>query len=385
MRKCSAIFLLLLCSTTFAGEWSGNVSVEARYFLDEAILPTQSNSNFAAALQPEYRTEWDKGYQSITFTPFIRLDNQDDERTHADIRELLWIKAEKNWELRTGISKVFWGVTESQHLVDIINQSDMIENQDGEDKLGQAMINLSLINDWGIVDLFILPGFRERSFPGQDGRLRTIPSVDTNQAIYESSKEDKHIDYALRWSNTFGDWDVGLSHFYGTSRDPDFIPGTDGSGNPVLLPRYTIINQTGVDIQATLESWLWKLEAIHRSNKDNSYNALTAGFEYSFYGIMESDTDLGIVSEYLYDNRDEAAPTPFQNDIMLGFRLALNDTQSTDALIGTIIDLDTDTVFYNIEASRRIGNSWKLNLEIRTASSVPIKDDHLLLDLAYYF
>ncbi|NOX42420.1 MAG: hypothetical protein GXP19_01615 [Gammaproteobacteria bacterium] len=379
------IVLLLSLNTAHAGEWSGFASLESRYFYDDASSPLQSDSNSSFAFQPEYRTEWDKGYQSLTFTPFARLDSQDAKRSHVDIRELLWIKAEKNWELRAGIGKVFWGVTESQHLVDIINQTDLVENSNGEDKLGQPMINVSLIRNWGIIDLFVLPGFRERTFPGAEGRLRSNPRVDTSQAVYESSREEKHIDLAARWSKTIGDWDVGLSHFYGTSREPAFSPGEDNASNPVLIPHYELINQTGIDIQATLESWLWKLEAIHRSGQNPSFNALTAGLEYSFYGIYETDTDLGIVAEYLYDNRDETAPTPFQNDILIALRFALNDIQSTDALIGTIIDLDNDTVLYTAEASRRLGESWKLNLEIRAFQSVPIKDDHILLDLAYYF
>ena len=74
--------------------------------------------------------------------------------------------------MRVGIRKEFWGVTEFQHLVDVINQTDGVEDFDGEDKLGQQMVNLSLVNDWGIVDLFLLPGFRERTYAGEEGRLR---------------------------------------------------------------------------------------------------------------------------------------------------------------------------------------------------------------------
>lgn len=377
--------LLFFFNTALAGEWSGFVSLESRYFYEDASSPLQTDANTSIAFLPEYRIEWDKGYQSLTFTPFVRLDSQDSERSHVDIRELVWIKAEKSWEMRVGISKVFWGVAESQHLVDIINQTDLVENFDREDKLGQPMLNVSLIRNWGIVDLFILPGFRERTFPGNSGRLRTLPRVDSSQAVYESSREEKHIDYAVRWSDTLGDWDIGLSHFYGTSRDPALSPGVDNADNPVLIPRYDLINQTGVDIQATLESWLWKLEAIHRSGQGERYYATTAGLEYSFYGIFESNTDLGIVSEYLYDDRGETAPTPFQNDVLIGLRFALNDTQSSDALIGAIIDLDNDSVLYSVEASRRLGESWKLNLEIRTFQSVPVKDDYVSLDLAYYF
>jgi glycosyltransferase involved in cell wall biosynthesis len=43
----------------------------------------------------------------------------------------------------------------------VINQTDLVENSDGEDKLGQAMINLSVYQDWGAVDIFVLPSLNE--------------------------------------------------------------------------------------------------------------------------------------------------------------------------------------------------------------------------------
>jgi len=98
------------------------------------------------------------------------------------------------------------------------------------------MVHLGLIQDWGLLDLYVLPGFRERTYPGVDGRLRTPLVVDTDQAIYESSAEDKHIDYAARWSHTLGLWDIGVSYFDGTSRDPDLIIGANAAGEAVLIP-----------------------------------------------------------------------------------------------------------------------------------------------------
>ena len=77
-----------------------------------------------------------------------------------------------DWELRLGIGKVFWGVTESRHLVDTINQSDGVEDIDGEAKLAQPMATLSWIRDWGVVELLVLPYFRERTFAGVEGRPR---------------------------------------------------------------------------------------------------------------------------------------------------------------------------------------------------------------------
>jgi hypothetical protein len=388
-------FGVALCCTgnTNAGEWSGYISGEMRAFAQSPSDTRQEDNNLSLSAQPEFYTQWDDGQQSFAFVPFFRVDENDEERTHADIRELTWLKAADDWELRAGIRKVFWGVTESQHLVDIINQTDLVEANDGEEKLGQPMINLALIRDWGTVDLFVLPGFRERTFPGEDGRLRSIPRVDTDQAQYESSDEEKHIDYAARWSHYIGDWDIGLSYFNGTSRDPRFAAGLDNKGQPVLIPVYDLIEQWGLSLQATIGDWLWKGEAINRSGQGESYTALTAGFEYTFVGIAESNADLGVLSEVLYDDRGNDAPTPFADDLMLGARLTLNDEQSTEFLFGMIFDSDNDSRLFTLESSRRLGANWKITLEgqafANIDSSDPLagirNDDYLQLELARYF
>jgi len=384
--------LVLLPSSAFAWKWSGDISAEYRGFLQAPADPRQGDNDFSVSLSPELYHEWDKGHQSFTFAPFLRKDSNDRERTHADIRELTWLKAGQSTEWRVGIRKVFWGVTESVHLVDIINQTDLVENPDGEQKLGQPMINFALIKDWGTLDLFVMPGFRERTFPGVDGRLRTPLVVDTDHPVYESANEDDHVDYALRWSNSIGDWDIGLSHFYGTSRDPRFLPGLK-DGEPVLFPVYDIINQTGVDVQATLDNWLLKLEAIRRTGQGEGYYAAATGFEYSFYGVFDTQKDIGLIAEYLWDQRQERALTPFQNDLFLGTRLAFNDEASTEVLFGFIRDLDHDSLFANLEASRRIGSSWKLILESRLFSvkdaADPLtgfrNDDYIGVELKRYF
>ena len=373
-----------------AGEWSGNVAVEYRHFSNDALSVEQHDSYVSVSAQPEWFHEWDGGKQSFAFVPFIREDQHDNERSHADIRELTWLKVADEWELRVGIRKVFWGVTESQHLVDIINQTDLVENIDGEDKLGQPMVNLALIRDWGTLDLFVLPYFRERTFPGEQGRLRTIPAVDTDNAQYESAREEKHIDYAIRWKHYFGDWDVGLSYFDGTSRDPLLV------FNPLtskLDPYYELIQQAGLDVQATLGAWLWKLEAIRRKSDRESYSALTGGLEYTFYGVMESAADIGLVVEYLYDDRGDKASTPFQDDLLVALRFTLNDEASSEALIGVIDDRDSDARTLSLEASRRFGNNWKLTVEGRWFDNIPVtdplysfrNDDVILVEMAYYF
>lgn len=389
MMVCAAITL----SPTHAGEWSGYVSLEHQGFFHPPLDPLQHRSYFSLVAQPEYYHRFEGTKDSFTFVPFARIDQHDPERSHADIRELTWLKVGEGYEWRLGIRKVFWGVTESQHLVDIINQTDLVENIDTEDKLGQPMVNFALLRDWGTLNAFVLPGFRERTFPGVEGRLRTSPRVDVDQASYESARGRRHVDYALRWSKSISGWDIGLSQFYGTSRDPRLLPGVDGNGLPVLIPRYDLIHQSGVDVQLTEGSWLWKLEAIRRRGQGPTYAAATGGFEYTFTGVFGTVMDLGLIAEYLYDDRGAGAPTPFQDDVMTGLRLALNDVQSSEVLIGVVNDRRHAAKFFNLEARRRLGSHYKLSLELRAFTGAPVtdptyfwrRDDYLQLELARYF
>ena len=395
-----AFFTVLIGErAAFGHEVSGYVEGEVRLFPENSNFFGQRDQSASFAIKPEYYHEFESG-SSFTFVPFFRLDSADSERTHFDVRELTYLWLHEDFELRLGVRKVFWGVTEVLHLVDIINQTDLVENFDGEQKLGQPMVNLSVSRDWGTLDLFVLPFFRERTFPGHKGRLRFGLVVDTDQEQYESAAEEWHTDWAARYSHTFGDWDAGIYYFIGTSRDPSFTPGTDAAGNPVILPVYHQIQQTGLDVSYVTGNWLWKLEALYRKDQGdrrglthNDYVAATGGLEYTFTGVFGSRMDLGIVGEYLFDDRKDFALTPFENDVAGALRLAVNDAASSELLFGWVQDVDTDARFIFLEASRRLGDQWTLELEVRTFLDQPpsaflfaLRDDDLLqVTLQYYF
>ena len=113
-------------------ELSGSVSVESRIYQNSPLFPEQHRNYLSAAFNPEYYVEWSDGNQGLIIAPFLRLDQFDSERTHFDIREFIWRLSKRDFDLKIGIGKVFWGVTESQHLVDIINQTDPVESPDCE-------------------------------------------------------------------------------------------------------------------------------------------------------------------------------------------------------------------------------------------------------------
>ena len=393
LKRCSRSFVLsvlvpvlALMALPVSAEWNNEIEVEYRYFFNDPQFAEQGRN--AAAIV--YRPVWSavSGNSVYDFRGIARFDENDEERNLLDVTELSWLHTLNDWEFKVGLSKVFWGVAETQHLVDIINQTDLADDIDGESKLGQPMIRVSKTSNIGVFDAYVLPYFRERTFAGSEGRLRTQPVVNTDLARYESSDEQSHLDYALRWSHTVGAFDVGLSYFDGTGRDPVLTISED---NRFLVPNYVQIQQVGLDIQATFDAWLWKFEAIDRSASDiyasENFQAAVGGFEYTFFNIADSGADIGIVAEHSYDSRGNQS---VGDDLtFLGLRVALNDEQSTDLLLGC----SANGELCSVEGSRRLGESFKLSLRANTFSGIEDdsllasqrQDDYIQFSLAYFF
>lgn len=368
-------------------DFSGRVNVESRWFPKAGAFPGQGSHAIGFFVEPKLYLADARG-RSFTLSSFFRYDNADSRRTHVDLREAYFLLfgeiGNGEWELRVGIDQVFWGVTESQHLVDIINQIDLVKHPNGETKLGQPMVNITYSSDWGIVEFFVLPYHRVRTFPGQSGRLRLPLVVEDEQVEYES---EAHLDFAARYSQSFGAFDVGLSVFNGTSREPFLMPGANSSGVPVLVQHYDQIRQFGLDAQLTVGSWLFKFEAIQRAGARNligmeeDYVASVFGGEYAFYSVFGSAIDVSLLGEWNYDGRRRNAtpsrsPNTLENDFFFATRLAFNDVQSTEIVASVLGDAGRSTRALSVELDRRISDQLSLNLEAIHLLSIDKADIH---------
>ena len=371
-------------------DFSGRVNIESRWFPRAGAFSGQGAHAIGFVVLPKLYLEDAKGI-SFTLVPFFRYDNADPRRTHADLREAYFLLfgeiGDGEWELRVGIDKVFWGVTESQHLVDIVNQVDLVEHPNGTIKLGQPMVHVTYSRSWGVMEFFVLPYHRVRTFPGESGRLRLPLVVGDEPVEYESEEEEWHLDFAGRYSRNFGAVDVGLSVFNGTSREPFLMPGANSSDAPVLVQHYDQIRQFGLDAQLTVGSWLFKFEAIQRAGARNllgmeeDYVASVFGGEYTFYSVFGSAVDVSLLGEWSYDGRGRNAtpsrsPNTLENDFFFATRLAFNDVQSTEIVASILGDVDRSTRALSAELDRRISDQVSLNIEAIHLLSIDKADIH---------
>ena len=388
------VLFAMISSSALASDFSftPSVTTEFRYFPESPAYVRQLEY-----FQPSVYFSGEGRWISIDrkkrlqFEPFLRVDVQDDERSHFDLRELNYSQRFSNFDLLIGNAQIFWGVAESRNVVDVINQFDEVENSDETDKLGQPLIRFGKFTDIGRFEVYYLPYFRERTFPGGDGRQRGPLTVDLDNAEYDEGREEWAGDFALRYQHQIDQFDIGIHVFTGTARAPFLKSNGEGTSH---IPIYQKLTQGGVDIQRTWDAWLLKLEVVIADQSGDNFTSNVFGLEYTFFDFSNSGIDIGILFEGLYDNRDEnkTASTLFENDIFAGARFTWNDFQESELLLGTIIDWETGSMFSSIEYERRIGENMKFEVEAQyflAQDSEPLaqfeRDSNLTLRLTRYY
>jgi hypothetical protein len=306
---------------------------------------------------------------------FGRLAQHDSQRSHVDVRELLWTVNTENVRLSAGVNQVFWGVMEFVHLADTLNQSDVLEDAFGEVKLGQPMVEAAWRARWGTVNAFVLPYFRKREFPEWGEPLRAAPPLAIRGALFESRDEREHWDWALRYALTRGPLDVGISYFDGTSRDPEFVGPLPAAGAPAFFAYYPLIEQWAVDLQLTFGQWSVKFEGAHRDRAIDDSSGYALGIEYALVGVAGTPVDLTVAAEYVRDARTpQPVPGFLERDWALGLRVALNDARSTEGEFGLIVDAERGSQAWAFELSSRIVDDWKLAVQARRFLDVGRED-----------
>lgn len=356
----TGLFISLFFSSMVFADATVDLTIDAqqRMFFQSG-LDDQSKQHFSASIEPSFSFEFNEN-ASFKAVVFGRYDEQDSQRTHIDLREFYFNYYKDNLEVKLGYDRVFWGRAEINNVVDVINQKDFVEG-DLESRLGQPMFNLSYQLGNHLVEFYTLFGFRERTFAGVDGRLRTPLPFDTDNPTYIDS-EKNNIDAAIRFSGPINDYlEYAVFYFDGIDRTP-YFDFNDDLLNPSLLPVYTGVEQWGLELEFIHNNLALKLEAVRKNDAFFNYWAGVASTEYNFLSAFGTPADVTLVAEYLWDERGLATPDLFENDIGVATRIAFNDQASSELLLSGVYDTKTSEKVYRVEFDRRLTEQLKLSL-----------------------
>lgn len=280
-----------------------------------------------------------------------------------DLRELLFVTRHGDTELSVGIGRVFWGVAEARHLVNIINQPDYRFASDGLTALGQPMLSAATVRYGVRWQAFLLPCYRPQALPRQ-GRTRGAAQADNDSGAWIDMRCTR-LDSALRAEWSDGPADIGLAYFNGHARDP--VAHSE-------MARYPVLRRWSLDAQLTLGSFLWKAEALREASSWHRRHASVAGVEYTF-AQLASSVDLGI----LYENLRESDCPAFTCANVVGVRIGANDSAGTQLLVTRSTAVGTHAASYLVRAERRWSHHVSMKLEAQRS-----RDDWLLRLAARY-
>ena len=266
---------------------SGWLESEIRIFPEAGLYDAQRRLYPALGGELRLAVALDQREHRWTLTGFGRVDGHDRQRSHLELREASWTWQPANWQVRAGMLMAFWGVTESNRLVDVVNQRDQREAPAMDAKLGQPGIAWAGPAAGGTLEIFALTYHRPLAFGLGNGRFRVPPNF-VAAPVYESAAGRRRVDWAGRWSRRARALDLGLSYFSGTSREPEFLLDS------APQPRYAVVNQAGLDAQLTLGALLLKAEAISREEDRHTIAAMTTGAEYVLGNAADSGGDITV-------------------------------------------------------------------------------------------
>ncbi|NVK43535.1 MAG: hypothetical protein HWE39_20000 [Oceanospirillaceae bacterium] len=383
---------LLLSVDAWAGPPRGNLALDVAAYPDEPLFEDQNDSvlqsSLSASIDWTARLSRDVRFD-LSARGRVSADTED--RLFGDIKEGLLRFRVADTDFKAGVVQENWSVLEAWNPVDIVNQRDLVEDYQGDAKLGQPGVTATTVyNDW-VLSAFVLPYSRERRIAEGEDRLRNLPAP-VQDAVFEDGQGRSSL--ALRGQYRLGDFDLALSYFRGHAREPIYRPIIDREGLSGFDEVYESISQTGVELLYVIGDSVLKGEVIYRSADSDEFAAAGIGSETTFNQLTNGFDSITLYLEGYYDGRnDRAALTPFQRDVYVGARYNRNDVYDSLVDVRVTHDLEFHSNLVDIRASRRFGKQQTLELQLLAPLSVDNdralqgyeNDQRAKLSWAWYF
>ena len=386
----------------------GEVALEARAFRPDHRASTK---DFGIGLFSRLELKGEQKFLSFVARGYARADAEDQGRSLAVV-ERLFVDLKSSWlDLRVGADLFDWSATEAFHPADIINARNLDGEFERYEKIGEPMAALSLRWDTGSVSAYYFPYRSFPILPSRASRLNPFPEGATVGPFRVLDRKGELSDSrfaaqgALRLVQKLGTTDLSLHVVHQTDRSELEILVDPNS--PELHPLLRHVTQFGGTVQTVLEPFVFKLEAAYRRFSqprfDSALSALpnrdhlevAAGVDYGWlWGSTDSTLYLESQQFLLTNEPRRQELSAFPHDVLLGYRLAVNDPSDTIFNASAIADTrQPQQMFFSFGADRRIWGGFRLNVAVRFATGIqqwtslhiPVDYDHVRVSLARKF
>jgi hypothetical protein len=373
---------------------SGELAIESRAFVNDKDALTED-----VGLGLRGRLEW-----RHTHGPFEeklrvtgRLDGFDSARTVLVAEEAYLQYKSGSFRLRLGSDMVNWTATEAFHPADVINARNLDSDLENLEKVGEPMLSMQLrLAEGTTVQALVMPVRMRTLFPSPASRLNLAEAGTDLRGRSLLLDRDGHFtdsDFgpqaALRLQQTLGGADLSVHVLEHMDRTQPLVALSEADGRPVAV--FQTVRQVGGTYQQEVVSGLLaKVEAAYRwfvAPSDPGETAASAGvifFGPPFPGRNHGTVALGFEyalshegggqSTFLLETQavlglpSAAAETltPFQRDLLLGYRLALEDEDDKALLLGLIVDLqDARERLLSLTYQQRLGEVFTVKAAVR--------------------
>ncbi len=388
MKKLALLTLLPLIMIGEEVEYKGNISFESQYLKHD--IEEKRDNAFALRLEGELKKSLGEGI----FATKVKAiwDKDDSTRRYVDFSDLYYQYNFEDSDILIGRNTRFWGALEFYNITDVFNTKDFLDDPfDYDSKLGAWNIAYTHYLESGELSLIVklhedrqrmqyiesVNNFFSLSYDDtlltQEGENR--PSLFVK---YSASGEEIQVDYGVVYENGYDSQRYMTLNARGDLQENAYIVNK-------LLGYATYIN--GDTIYKTEMAY-----ALSDDDKVSDYGEFGLGVEYTLYGFWDK-RDLGLLMEYYrYEAQDSEKIDVnkfFANDLTVGFRLSLNDLDSSEVLGGLDVDLDNEEKIFFIEYETRLLDSYKLKTSYQhlapEENSVFKELDRVKLEFGYYF
>ncbi len=400
----------------------GEVGFEGRAFRDDDDPRTEERG---LALRARVETRFRHAPIEAKARVFGRQDAFDRRRQVLLVEEA-WLSARLGrWRLRVGSDILNWTATEAFHPADVINARNLDSDVENFDKVGEPMVALQVgLFAATTLSAYYMPVYMATLFPTPASRLSFAPpgtDLEGRRRLVGRDGRFTDSDFghqaALRIQQTIGAADVSLFALEHMDRLQPVAALDLAAAAPLVI--FQTVRQLGATYQHALGPVLLKIEGAYRwfvAPADASvgaglrpvagtalfparnHGALAAGVEYGLPHQNGSESTVIFEAQAIAGVPEEIRDTlsPFQRDVLVAYRFALNDEDSKEILVGSIFDLeDPRQVLVSVSYQQRLGETWSLRAGLRIfearESSTPtgfaaLRDaDHVRLTLIRHF